>query len=157
MSMTDQRPRLTRYSRTVGILKVVLPLTALVLLSLVFLTARTIDPRLAITTAEIDVEDRARDPRLSGARFAGVTEDGAALTIVAETARSDPHAALKLDVTGLTLHLEGQSGEDLMAEAARAGRARVRPPAPPSCRWPGPWACARCGADPSSGSARRSR
>lgn len=118
MSMTDQRPRLTRYSRTVGILKVVLPLTALVLLSLVFLTARTIDPRLAITTAEIDVEDRARDPRLSGARFAGVTEDGAALTIVAETARSDPHAALKLDVTGLTLHLEGQSGEDLMAEAS---------------------------------------
>jgi Uncharacterized protein conserved in bacteria len=103
----------------VGILKVVLPLTALILLSLVFLLARTVDPSQAITNAEIDVEDRARDPRLSGARFAGVTEDGAALTIVAETARSDPGATMRLDVTGLDLRLEGEDGETLHATAER--------------------------------------
>lgn len=107
------------YSRLVGVLKVVLPLTALVLLSLVFLTARTIDPTQAIEQAEIDVEDRARDPRLSGARFAGVTEDGAAMTIVASTARSDPTGAMRLMVTGLSLEVEGADGTRFSARAAQ--------------------------------------
>jgi len=115
MTFQDSQP--SRYSRIVAILKVVLPLTALVLLSLVFLLARTIDPTRGIPMAEIDVEDRARDPRLSGARFAGVTEDGAALTIQTETARSDQAAALRLEVTGLDLRLEGMNGEDLFARA----------------------------------------
>jgi lipopolysaccharide export system protein LptC len=106
------------YSRIVGILKVVLPLTALVLLSLVFLLARTVDPTRAISSAEIDVEDRARDPRLSGAHFAGVTDDGAALTIVAQTARSDPDAAMRLEVSGLELQLDGAQGERLNASAS---------------------------------------
>lgn len=105
------------YSRIVGVLKVVLPLTALVLLSLVFLAAKTIDPTQAIPMADIDVQERARDPRLSGARFAGVTDDGAALTIVTETARSDARAALRLEVTGLVLDIEGRSGETLSARA----------------------------------------
>ncbi|GAB4269364.1 MAG: hypothetical protein Kow0013_20840 [Pararhodobacter sp.] len=107
-----------RYSRVVGILKVVLPLTALVLLSLVFLLARTIDPTKGIPMAEIDVEERARDPRLSGARLAGVTEDGAAITISTETARSDRNAALRLEVTGLVLDIEGTNGERLRATAS---------------------------------------
>ncbi|MCB1406656.1 MAG: hypothetical protein KDK01_10460 [Rhodobacteraceae bacterium] len=105
------------YSRIVGIAKVVLPLTALILLSLVFLLARTIDPTQAIPMADIDVQERARDPRLSGARFAGVTEDGAALTIATETTRSDPRAALRLEVTGLDLLIEGEGGETLMARS----------------------------------------
>lgn len=115
MSFQDSQP--SRYSRLVAILKVVLPLTALVLLSLVFLVARTIDPTQAIPLAEIDVEDRARDPRLSGARFAGVTDDGAALTIKTETARADQAVALRMEVTGLDLRLEGLNGEDFFARA----------------------------------------
>ncbi|PVH28478.1 hypothetical protein [Pararhodobacter oceanensis] len=116
-SRQGARATRSRYSRLIGVLKIVLPLTALVLLSLVFLLARTIDPTQGISMASIDVEDRARDPRLSGARFAGVTEDGAALTIVTETARSDPNAAMRLEVTGLDLSLEGAEGETLMAHA----------------------------------------
>jgi len=116
--MADTGYRRTGYSRVIGILKILLPLTALVLLSLVFLLARTIDPTQAIRTAAIDVEDRARDPRLSSARFAGVTEDGAALTIVTETARSESSTALRLEVTGLHLDLEGQNGETLSASSA---------------------------------------
>lgn len=115
MAWAEPGQRRAGYSRIVGVLKVVLPLTALTLLSLVFLLARTVDPTQAISSAEIDVEDRARDPRLSGAHFAGVTDDGAALTIVAETARSDPHAAMRLEVTGLDLQLEGRDGEALHA------------------------------------------
>jgi lipopolysaccharide export system protein LptC len=98
------------HSRLVWVLKVVLPLTALVLLSMVFLLAETVDPTRAIPLAEIDVEDRARDPRVSGASFAGVTDGGAALRITAETARTDPAAVLRLDAEGLTLVLEGPAG-----------------------------------------------
>lgn len=118
MALADPDHRRLRHSRVVGILKVVLPLVALALLSLVFLAARTIDPREAISLAEIDVEDRARDPRLSGARFAGVTNEGSALILEAETARSDASAALRLEVTGLELSLEGPDGETTTARAA---------------------------------------
>jgi len=117
--MAEQSRQRGGPSRLVGVLKVVMPLTALVLLSLVFLLARTIDPTQAIATAEIDVEERARDPRLSGARYAGVTEDGAALGIRAETARSDPTGAMRLTVTGLELSLQGADGEDFEARSAR--------------------------------------
>lgn len=119
MALAEPGQRRANYSRIVGVLKVVLPLTALTLLSLVFLLARTVDPTQAISQAEIDVEDRARDPRLSGAHFAGVTDDGAALTIVAQTARSDPNAAMRLEVTGLDLRLDGQNGETTHAAAAQ--------------------------------------
>ena len=118
MAITEPETSRALHSRVVGILKVVLPITALVLLSLVFLLARTVDPRAAISSAEIDVEDRARDPRLSGARFAGVTEDGSALTIIAETARSDVTAAMRLEVSGLDLLLEGEDGATVQAAAA---------------------------------------
>ncbi|MCB1388500.1 MAG: hypothetical protein KDK12_05025 [Rhodobacteraceae bacterium] len=117
MTLTEPGQRRAGYSRVVGILKVVLPLTALTLLSLVFLLARTVDPTQAISNAAIDVEDRARDPRLSGARFAGVTQDGAALTIVADAARTDPDATLRLEVSGLDLRLEGADGENMHAAA----------------------------------------
>jgi len=115
--MADLSTQQTGYSRAIGVLKVVLPLTALILLSLVFLLARTIDPTQAIPMTDIDVEERARDPRLSGARFAGMTDDGAALTISTQTARSDPRAALRLEVTGLDLHLADTDGEMLSASS----------------------------------------
>lgn len=115
--MADRIGQHKQHSRIVGVLRVVLPLTALVLLSLVFLLARTIDPTQAIPLAAIDVQERARDPRLSGARFAGMTDDGAALVIVTQTARSDPQAALRLEVTGLDLLIEGAGRETLTARS----------------------------------------
>jgi lipopolysaccharide export system protein LptC len=118
MAMAVTGTRQMRHSKVVGVLKIVLPLTALVLLSLVFLLAETIDPTQAIRTATVDVEDLARDPRLSGSRFAGVTEDGAALTIHTETVRSDPTGAMRLEVTGLTLDIEGQGREAFHVRAA---------------------------------------
>lgn len=118
MSMiTPTQPRRIAYSRLVGILKIVLPLVALVLLSLVFLLARTVDLSQAVRYATVDVEDLARDPRLSGARFAGVTADGAALTIESETARSDPDGALRLSISGLDLTIEDETGVIVSAQA----------------------------------------
>ncbi|MFQ3183889.1 MAG: lipopolysaccharide export system protein LptC [Alteromonas macleodii] len=73
------------YSQFVGFLKIILPLAALALMSTVFLLARSPTQESSIPQAEI--EEIAREPRLSGARVSGVTEDGSVIEITAQTAR----------------------------------------------------------------------
>ena len=77
------------HSRLVSVLKVLLPLIALVLLSTLFLFSRKINPEDAIPYASVDVEDRLSDPKMTDAGFAGVTKDGASLTLSAAEARPE--------------------------------------------------------------------
>ena len=70
------------------ILRVIVPLGALVLLSTVFLVSRNIDPDRAIEMADVDLAELTREPRIGAARFAGMTDDNTALVIDAETVRS---------------------------------------------------------------------
>lgn len=81
------------HSRLVGWLKVALPLAALALLSTLFLIARRIDPEAALPYAEVDVADRLREPRMTAPAYAGVTADGAAITVTAAEARPGPGTA----------------------------------------------------------------
>lgn len=74
------------HSRLVAVLKLALPLLALVILSTLFLFSRGIDPEDAIPYAQVDVEDRLREPRMTGAGYSGVTADGAAITLSAAEA-----------------------------------------------------------------------
>ena len=115
--MATLAARLIDRSRIVAAAKLILPLTALGLMSMVFLLADPVDPGRAIETAGIDVADRARDPRLSAARFAGVTDDGGALRIEAVTARSDPDATLRFQVEGFGLWLDRAGQGSLTARA----------------------------------------
>ena len=75
------------HSRLVGWLKVALPLAALAILSTLFLLSDRIDPNAAIPYAEVDVEELARDPRMTAPAYAGTTEDGAGITLAATSAR----------------------------------------------------------------------
>ncbi|MFC3182152.1 hypothetical protein [Cypionkella sinensis] len=85
------------HSRLVSVLKVLLPLIALVLLSTLFLFSRKINPEDAIPYASVDVEDRLRDPKMTDAGFAGMTSDGASLSIQANEAKPTAEGgALKL-------------------------------------------------------------
>ena len=77
------------HSKLVVWAKVTLPLMALALLATLFLFSRKIDPTDAIPYADVDVEDRAREPRLTMPTYAGVTSDGSALSIAADEARPD--------------------------------------------------------------------
>lgn len=81
------------HSTAVAWLKVALPLLALAILSTLFLVSRTIDPSDAIPFAEVDIAERVREPRLTSPTWAGVTDDGAALTISADEARPDRNGA----------------------------------------------------------------
>ncbi len=75
------------HSRLVFWLKILLPLAALTILSTLFLLSRNIRPEDAIPYADVDVADRIRTPRLTAPDFAGVTADGAALSLKAAEAR----------------------------------------------------------------------
>jgi lipopolysaccharide export system protein LptC len=77
------------YSRLIGWLKIALPLAALAILSTLFLVARNINPDDAIPYANVDVEERLREPRMTDPTYAGVTEDGASLSLAASEARPE--------------------------------------------------------------------
>lgn len=74
------------YSRLVAFLKIVLPLIALAILSTLFLISNTIDPSEKIPFADIDVEELAREQKIGGPSYSGVSKNGAAYTVVAESA-----------------------------------------------------------------------
>lgn len=75
------------WSRLVALLKVVLPLAALGALSTLFLLSDRITPGDALPFAEVDVEERLREPRMTEPTYAGITEDGSAIEVKAAEAR----------------------------------------------------------------------
>lgn len=98
------------YSRFVSWAKIVLPLTALALLSTLFLVARTVDPTKSIPYADVDVNELAREQRISAPNYSGVTTDGSAISITATTARPDPDNRDQVQATDLRAELETSTG-----------------------------------------------
>ncbi len=77
------------WSRWVAWLKILLPLVALAMLSSIFLVSRSIDPTASLPYSDVEIEARAREPRLTTPRFSGMTADGAEITIDASDMRPD--------------------------------------------------------------------
>jgi lipopolysaccharide export system protein LptC len=98
-----------RHTRVVGWLKVALPLLALAVLATLFLLSDQIDPEAALPYAEVDVVDRAREPRMTAPSYAGTTSDGASLTLTADEARPAASDA-PANAQGLTLELKTPDG-----------------------------------------------
>lgn len=113
------------HSRMVAWLKVLLPLSALVILSLLFLVARTIDPDSAIPYAQVDVEERLRRPRLTLPTWAGVTADGAALTVRADVARpGNASSGASAEVLAVSLKTPDGGGAELRAATGQMDAAQ---------------------------------
>jgi lipopolysaccharide export system protein LptC len=113
-----------RHTQVVTWLKVALPLLALAVLATLFLLADRIDPEAALPYAEVDVAERAEEPRMTAPSYAGTTTDGASLALTADEARpasTDAPAQAK----GLLLVLETPDGSrtELRAAAAEIDRA----------------------------------
>lgn len=109
------------WSRAVGWLKVTLPLTALGLLSTLFLVSNRIDPDDAIPYATIDVQSRLREPRLTKPAYAGTTRDGSALVMQAAEARpaTTPGAAsTAIDVVASLTTPDGKRTDLRSAQAS---------------------------------------
>ena len=77
-----------RYSRTVAWLKVALPLSALGLLSTLFLLSRVVDPTESIPFADTEVQDRLLNQQISGPYYSGTTANGDQIAFVAETVKT---------------------------------------------------------------------
>lgn len=75
------------YSRLIGLLRIVLPLLALVLLATLFLLARRPDPDGALPYTTVDLEALLRDQRATTPTYDGVTEEGEIIAFSAATAR----------------------------------------------------------------------
>ncbi|KAE9630927.1 LPS export ABC transporter periplasmic protein LptC [Parasedimentitalea maritima] len=109
-----------RYSRMVAFLKVLLPLTALVLLSTLFLISRGVDTDATIPFAEHEIEERMRGQQVTAPFFSGTTAQGDEITVTASIARpgglaspavaTDLQAVIKM-ADGGRLMLTSNSGE----------------------------------------------
>jgi lipopolysaccharide export system protein LptC len=116
------------HSRLVAWLKILLPLAALAILSTLFLVSRTIDPSDAIPYADVDVEDRVREPRMTAPTWAGTTSDGAALTVEAREARPGQTEGEEGSASAIRARLEtpdGASAAMVAATGALDGEERV--------------------------------
>lgn len=118
------RPRRDNmHSRLVAVLKVALPLLALAIMSTLFLVSRKINPEDAIPYADVDIEDRLRDPKMTGAGLSGMTPDGSAISVTAAEAKADSAGGGSLQqIIGSIRTLDGKVSE-LAAAAMRVDAA----------------------------------
>lgn len=105
------------YSRVVAWLKILFPLSALILLSTLFLFSRSIDPEQSIPFADVDVRELAREPRITAPEFSGMTADGAAISIAAATAKTDPTNLEDATIDRLEARIETPDGQNVVALA----------------------------------------
>lgn len=101
------------YSRFVAWVKIILPLGALALMSSLVLFSRSIDPEDAIPFAEVDVRELAREQVVSAPTYSGVTSDGAAIVVRAESARPEQGDPTKGRATDLAATIDTPDGESV--------------------------------------------
>lgn len=106
-------------TRIVRWLRVLLPLVALAMLSTMFLLSRGSDTESRIPYAEVDAQAAAREGRIVGPEYMGVTEDGVQMSLAASSVAPDAAAGggraqdLRLDwqrPDGVTADLVAPSG-----------------------------------------------
>jgi len=101
------------YSRFVAFTKITLPIVALGILSTLFLFSRNIDPSQSIPYAKVDVENLAKEQRLGAPNYAGVTEDGSAISITAQSAQPDLDNPDRILASDITAKIEDANGGHL--------------------------------------------
>ncbi len=110
------------YSRVVGWLKILLPLTALALLSTVFLLSRSADTVSEFSIPDQVIESRARQQQITLPNYAGTTQDGDLLSIRAEAALPGGAGTPEGRITGIRAQIDlanGQGRVEITASTAR--------------------------------------
>jgi len=104
----------TIHSRSIFVIKLVLPLAALALMSTMFLLAKRPNPADAIPFAQVDVAERAREQSLTAPRFAGQSLDGATYSLTIATARPEAGNPNRMQAEGISLAIDGLRGDQTM-------------------------------------------
>jgi lipopolysaccharide export system protein LptC len=108
-----------RYSRMVGLLKVLLPLLALAILSTLFLLSRVIDPEAVIPFANKEIQDRLRDQQVTGPIYYGTTADGDEISFAAEKLISLQGRTGANEAENIAVTMDLASGSNIILNAAR--------------------------------------
>ncbi len=109
-------------SRIVAWLRVLLPLMALAILSVLFLLGRKPDPEAAIPYADVDPRELAERQAVTSPSYAGVTEDGAQLSITGAEAVPGPDGDASARNVRLTLRgRDGRAADVSAGAASRSG------------------------------------
>ena len=77
------------YSRVIAWLKILLPLTALAILSTLFLVARVVEPAQELLYSDVDFAELLDQQMIGTPRYFGVTGNGVAVRLSAENASPD--------------------------------------------------------------------
>lgn len=114
------------HSRVVRILKLALPLLALAILSTLFLVSHGVKPEDAIPYADVDIASRLAQPRITEPSFAGMTADGAALTLRAAEVRAAAPGGGGPGAEQMRGLLETPDGATLRLQAGRGQLVKAR-------------------------------
>lgn len=106
-------------SRIVAWLRVILPLTALAILSVLFLLGRKPEPDAAIPYANVDPQDLAERQAMTNPTYTGVTRNGTQLTISGDEAVPGAHADGGT-VSSVRMTLRAKDGRAADVSAGRA-------------------------------------
>jgi lipopolysaccharide export system protein LptC len=109
-----------RYTRLISWLKVIFPLTALAILSTLFLLSRSNDPEAIIPFADKEIQDRLRDQQVTGPFFAGTTTDGDKVSFSAEKLTTPQGNTGPNEAFDVKAVLEMTGGNVVMLEADMA-------------------------------------
>lgn len=109
-----------QYSRFIALLKILLPVSALALLSTMFLISKSVDPTTSLSYARVNLEELTGDQRIDSPRFSSVTEDGAAITFSAKSAVPDPDQTNVFSAEGLAARIETPDGGAVDINASKA-------------------------------------
>lgn len=98
------------YSHFVAWMKIVLPLLALGILSTLFLVSQTFNSGDAPILDTVTVSDMARDQKISGPSVSGVSDDGSAYTITADSAKPNFGADKGVTAQNVTANVDSIDG-----------------------------------------------
>ena len=109
-----------RYSRLISYLKVLFPLTALAILSTLFLLSRAVDPDAQIPFADKEIQDRLRDQQVTGPFFTGTTVDGDQIMFSAEKLTTPEGQTGSNEAENIKTVLDLAQGDSITMTANRA-------------------------------------
>lgn len=113
-------------SRIVALLRVILPLAALALLSVLFLLGRKPDPEASIPYADVDPRDLAARQVVTDPSYAGVTRDGAQISVTGDEVVPGKDGDASASAVRMTLRARDGRAADVSAGAAALNGDQVR-------------------------------
>lgn len=108
------------YTQTISWLKVVLPVSALILLSTLFLFAKSVDPTAELPFADLEVDQRISNQQITSPFFSGEASNGNAISFWAESAAPNVNDNHLMNAEKIRAHVKSGENEYVVFSAESA-------------------------------------